>query len=313
MRRKSAITVFVSMTMVFGVGLNGIGNPASALSSSDIRISALSVNQGKSVGVSISYLYSAKQCVLRLVGPKTSKPRTVKIKNSGIKASLPTTGLPIGQYVVRADCGKGEKASSSPFDVIALGAPTTATCELVESGFSAAADKSTSYGAVLTNKSPSLVAEDVKLSIAFKDASGATLATRADYAPDILPGQNIVLGGNEDVVGVASITIAALCDSTSEPAIATLQGQATTIAARNSSRYPTSIGGQFTNMTGFILSGSSTMKFVTRNVSGQITGGGSTYPDAFVPVGAVGTWSTIIAVFPQNVASVEWIMSPSKA
>ena len=307
----------VLLTMTVGTWAHSIGSPAAAHSASDIRLSELSVNQGSSFGVKITRLHSANKCVLQLVGPKTSTPRTVRVKNSVVKASLSTAGLPLGEYVVRARCGKGVRASSSKFSVIAKGAPTSATCDVVESGFSASANFSTSYGAVLTNRSPVLTATNVKLSIAFKDASGATLSTVTDTATDISPGEKIVVGMAYSAghLNAASMAISTLCDSTSDPTPAKLSGQAQTIVdnSADSWRYPTNIGGQFTNTTGFIIGTSSQIDYISRNASGQITGGGRTAPYPAVPVGAVGTWITVDPVLPQNISSADWVLSPSRS
>ncbi len=307
----------VLLTMTVGTWAHSIGSPAAAHSASDIRLSELSVNQGSSFGVKITRLHSANKCVLQLVGPKTSTPRTVRVKNSVVKASLSTAGLPLGEYVVRARCGKGVRTSSSKFSVIAKGAPTSATCDVVESGFSASANFSTSYGAVLTNSSPVLTAKNVKLSIAFKDASGATLSTVTDTATDISPGEKIVVGMAYSAghLNAASMAISTLCDSTSDPTPAKLSGQAQTIVdnSADSWRYPTNIGGQFTNTTGFIIGTSSQIDYISRNASGQITGGGRTAPYPAVPVGAVGTWITVDPVLPQNISSADWVLSPSRS
>jgi hypothetical protein len=231
-----------------------------------------------------------------------------------VKTTLSAAGLPLGDYVVRARCGKGVRASSPKFSVIAKGAPTSATCDVVESGFSASANYSTSYGAVLTNSSPVLTAKNVKLSITFKDASGATLSTVSDTATDISPGEKIVVGMaySADHLDVASIAISTVCDSTRDTAPAKLSGQAQTITVADSWRYPTNIGGQFTNTTGFIIGTNSRIDYISRNASGQITGGGRTAPYPAVPVGAVGTWIAIDPVLPQNISSADWVLSPSQ-
>lgn len=316
MRRRQAVALVALLVMSVGTGANLVGSPAAALSASDIRLSALSVNQGSGLGVKITRLQSAQRCVLRLLGPESSQPRTVNVRNSRVKATLSTAGLPLGDYVVRARCGKGVRTSSPKFSVIAKGAPTAATCDVVESGFSASANYSTSYGTVLTNSSPVLTATNVKLSITFKDASGATLSTVSDTATDISPGEKIVVGmaysaGHLDV---ASIAISTLCDSTRDTAPAKLSGQAQTITdnSADSWRYPTNIGGQFTNTTGFIIGTTSRIDYISRNASGQITGGGRTAPYPAVPVGAVGTWITVDPVLPQNISSADWVLSPSQ-
>jgi hypothetical protein len=314
MRRRQAIASAILLALTLGAGVNSVGSPVVALGASDIRLSALSVNQGSSLGVRINRLQSAQRCVLRLVGLQSSKPKTVKVKNSSVKASLSTTGLPVGEYVVRARCGKGVRASSSKFSVIAQGAPTSATCEVVESGFSASANYSTSYGAVLTNSSPVLTANNVRLSITFKDASGTTLSTVSDNATNINPGEKIVVGMAYSArhLNVASMAISTLCDSTSDLAPAQLSGTTQTIGVANSWRFPTTISGQFTNTTGFIIGTSSRIDYISRNASGQITAGGRLTQSPAGPAGAVGTWITEDSVLPQDISSADWVLSPSQ-
>lgn len=281
---------------------------ATALDASDIRLSALSVNQGTPLKVEVAYVYSASACTLSLTGPKKTKPIRAQVRGSSAKASIPTTGLPTGSYVVRVNCGKDGKASSSSFSVVPKGAPTTATCDVTNYGFSAAANGSTSYGVELSNRSPVLSATSVELSVAFIDGAGNTLRTEGVYAMSIPPGGSVIEGDSFRVSGVASIRIDALCDSSTEAIPPLLRGQATSITPRNSSIYPTEISGVIQNTTGFIISDFSRISFLTRNAAGAITGGGRTYPDAFIPVGATSPWSTTSEVFTSNVTSVDWVL-----
>lgn len=303
----------IALAAIAGTAAVVSAAPANALSASSIVLSALSVNQGSPIGVKVDYLWLTSKCTMRLTGAGSTKPTVVTVRNNSVKASLKTTGLPVGKYTVAVNCGKGNQATSAPFTIVPKGAATTATCDITENGFSASAQNETAYGAVVTNRSTALGATSVQLSIAFKDAAGTTLATESEYAQDIPPGQSVLIGGSAKATGVSSITVSALCKSTTDPVIAKLRGQAQSIAARDSDFYPTTASGQFANTTGFVLSGSSTMDFITRNAAGQITGGGSTYPDAFVPVGATGTWSDIMEMFPGQVASLEWVMAPRQA
>lgn len=284
--------------------------PAAALDSSDIQLSALSVNQGSPLKVKIPYVYGAKFCTLTLTGPKRSKPVRAKVRNrkNEASASIPTKGLPTGSYVVRANCGKAGKATSSSFSVVAKGAPTEATCDVTDYGFSAAARDKTSFGVQLTNRSPALSATSVELSIAFLDASGNTLSTTSLYAMSIPPGESVIDGDTEDVAGVASIRVDALCSSTADAVDTLLRGPATAITPRDSSYYPTEISGVIQNTTGYIISDFSRISYVVRNPAGAITGGGRTYPDAFIPVGASSPWDTTSSILFENAASAEWVL-----
>jgi hypothetical protein len=286
--------------------------PAAALDSSDIRLSALSVNQGSPLGVQIDYLYESSSCKVWMEGPKRSAVKSVPIKRYKVRTTLSTAGLPTGTYVVRANCGKSGKATSGRVGIIPKGAPTTATCDVAEKGFSAAADGETSFGAVISNRSPVLAASGVQLAIAFLDGAGNTLATKSSYVMAIRPGESVYDGGTESVTGVAAIRIDAVCESTTEVPESRLRGQAQYIRPRDSDYYPSEFGGSFTNTLPFIIASFSEVNFVTRNAAGQITGGGSDYLDAFVPVGATGTWGDISSIYPSNISSVDWILDAEK-
>lgn len=109
--------------------------------------------------------------------------------------------------------------------------------------------------------------------------------------------------------GTATLRISAVCDSSTDRPRPRLHGQAQSITPRDSSYYPTSISGSFINTLNFTIANYSDLDYVTRNAGGQITGGGQTSPDAFVPAGTTGTWSDIISVFPQVVSSVDWVIA----
>jgi hypothetical protein len=303
---KVALAGLLGMTLASATVL--LAQPADALDSSSIRLSALSVNESTPIRVEIPYLYTARVCTLALSGPKNSRAYTVPVRNSTAKAAVPTKGLPTGSYVVRANCGKDGKATSSSFSIVPKGAPTTATCDVTDRGFSQGADGATTYGAQITNRSPGLTATSVKLAVAFLDGAGNTLATRTQYVMDIAPGESVLAGGYESVTAVASVRVDSVCEATTTAPTPRLRGQAQTIAPRSSSYFPTQFGGTIPNPFTFIISASSSMDYVTRNAAGAITGGGSAEPEAFIPVGATGTWNDIGVMYPENVASVDWVM-----
>lgn len=307
------------LSAAVGLGLAGMlvmalvpTAPAVALDASDIRLSALSVNQGAPIGVQVNYLYDGSTCKVWLDGPKKSPVKTVLIKRYTMRTSLPTSGLPTGTYVVRVNCGKGGRATSEKIGVVPKGAPTKATCEVTEKGFSAGADGETSYGAQITNRSPLLTATSVQLSIAYLDGAGNPLATESSYVMDIAPGESVYDGGYKTVGGVASIRIDAVCESTTTAPESRLRGQAQYIRPRDSQVYPTQLGGTIVNPLPYIIASSSPLYYVTRNAAGQITGGGTEYIDAFIPVGATGTWEDLSVMYPADIASVDWVLDPRK-
>ena len=106
MRRRQAVALVALLVMSVGTGANLVGSPAAALSASDIQLSALSVNQGSGLGVKITRLQSAQRCVLRLLGPESSQPRTVSVRNSRVKATLSTAGLPVIWWRKRGGQGR---------------------------------------------------------------------------------------------------------------------------------------------------------------------------------------------------------------
>ena len=283
---------------------------ATALSSSDIKLSSLAVNQGSKIGVEVNYLYGSKRCKMTLSGPSRKvKKKTVRVRNSTAKTRISTAGLPVGNYVVRVNCGKGERASSSSFSIVPKGEPREATCDVADYGFSEGPAGDTTVGFIVANRSSALTADSVKAAIQFLDAAGNTLASTTEYLMDIGPQAMVPSGTSADAIGVSSVRVAVVCESSNEPTNPRLRGQATYIEARNSSIYPVRFGGTIPNTTGVTISSSSGIDFVSRNAAGQITGGGSTYPEAFIPPNTTGTWETIDYMTPNNVASVEWVMN----
>lgn len=166
----------------------------------------------------------------------------------------------------------------------------------------------TTYGVVVANRSTVLTATSVKLAVTILDGADNTLGTYSDYVMDIAPGENAFVGAYETAANVASIRVDALCDSTMKSPTPRLRGQAQTIQARDSSFYPVTFGGSIPNPFNFIISGSSRIGYITRNAAGAITGGGTSNPDAFIPIGTTGTWNEIDVMYPENVATVEWVM-----
>lgn len=302
------ITVTMATLAVALTGSVAIGGPVAALDSSDIRLSAQSVNQGSPLRVQVSYLYSARTCKVQLDGPKRSAARTVRVRDGQMRTSLSTAGLPSGTYVVRVACGKDGKAVSDPVAIVPKGSPTRATCDVTDTGFSIGPDGSVSYGIQVSNRSPGLTAVSVKLAVSLLDGAGRTLATTSEYVMDIAPEESVYEGGGDDITGVASIRVASLCESSASRPTPRLRGQAQTILPRESSYFPTELAGTIANSAGFIVGTSSELEYVTRNAAGQITGGGTTYPDAFIPVGGTGTWEALSRVPTANVSSVDWVL-----
>ncbi len=304
---RKFIGVAISLTLISASVL--LAQPAQALDSSSIRLSALSVNSGSPIRVEVPSIYSATTCTFALNGPKNTKPVKVKVRNSTAKVALKTNGLPAGAYVVRVNCGKSGSATSTKFSIVPAGSPTKATCEVTESGFSAGADGETTYGVQITNRSPALTTTSVRLAITFLDASNNTLATESSGVIDIPAGENVYSGGDVSVSNVANVRVDAICESSSEPARTLLRGQAQSIKPRNSDYYPIEFSGFIPNPLNFAIEGYTDIYYVTRNAAGAITGGGRANFTGFIPAGATGTWSTSGVMYPQNVASVDWTMT----
>ena len=304
--------VLVHMTVVIAVAGGAVmqAAPASALDQSSIRVSAMAVNAGTPIGVEVFNVFLAKTCVLQLVGPRSGEAKTVRVRSWTVKTRLDTAGMTPGSYAVRVSCGKTERATSTPFFIVAPTEASLATCDVTEYGFSPGADGRTSYGIKVTNRSLVLSATSVRLAIAFFDAAGNTLATTTEYVMDIGPGESVFAGGNNWIEPVARLRIDAVCDSSTQAPLPRLRGIAQSITPRDSRIYPISLASTFSNPFPYTISDGSTIAYITRNQAGTITGGGWVSPDAFIPAGATGTWSTLNVLYPSAVASVEWVMDP---
>jgi len=308
---RRIIGIATSLTIVSASIL--VAQPAQALTSSDIRLSALSVNEGSPVRVEVPYVYTASTCSFALNGPKNTKPVKVKVRNSTAKASMKTNGLPAGAYMVRVNCGKGGSATSTKISIVPKGSPTKATCDVTEVGFSVGARGTTTYGVKVTNRSPALATTDIQLAVAFLDANGNTLATDSPGVIDIPANESVYFGSDVTVSNVAKVRVDAICESSSESVGTLLRGQAQSITQRDSDYYPTGLSGFIPNPLNFAIEGYTSIYYVTRNAAGAITGGGRSDLRGFIPAGATGTWSTSGVMYPQNVASADWTMTVREA
>lgn len=302
------------VTSVIGVGIGAVSllapPAASALDSSSVSLSALSLSAGKPMTVTIKYLYSATSCTLAITGGTAAPAKAYPVRDGEVTARLSTARLRPGRYAVRAVCGKDGRATSNPFVIVPNGEPTSATCDVTDKGFSVNTYEM-EYGVQVTNRSSVLTATDVALAINWLSASGAVLQSTEASVSDIAPGESMLAGGGINAVpGVASITVASLCKSGVEKPGPRQRGQATWIKERSSDYWPTEFGGTMTNALPFTVSEDSWIWFVTREASGRITGGGSTSPDAFLPPGGTSTWRAMVAAPIALVSSVDWVMLP---
>jgi hypothetical protein len=198
------------------------------------------------------------------------------------------------------------------------GDPVEATCEVVESGFTAGAAKTDAegdltVGAKIANTSPNMTAVDVEVALTILDADGNTLDATTLRASDIPPNGYTFVGDKnigmytDKIDAVARVEFASRCES-AESTEYILQAGSTKDIEREGS-YIT-IGGTLTNDQAFDIAADNTeIELVIRDKDGAIIGGGVAQLDAFVSPGKEATWSKTNSVVSSKAAkSVDYVL-----
>jgi len=292
MRFRAFFSVAAAISLVAGLSISATA-PATALSSYNIKVAEEVVRVNTKVTVVVESLYSAKNCRLRVVGPATSKTVKKRVRNSAARAKIRVPRVP-GQYRVRAACRGSGTALSEPFAVVAATSPERASCDVVETGFSAVDDDRTEalYGVIVRNASPELVADDVELALTFTNAAGAVIRTESENVRNIAPGSDVFVTGETSTGEVpASMTVQAKCTTETDPTEAVpgvVVGGVTRDLDSGGDFY---WQGQFTNSFDQTIDSNSRVVAIFRDANGRIVGGDSTSLDSFITPGATGTWN----------------------
>lgn len=236
--------------------------------------------------------------------------------------------------VLVAGCGSGGgQAASQPNEAESTAAaespnsgdPVEATCEVVESGFTAGAAKTDAegdltVGAKIANTSPNRTAVDVEVALTILDAAGNTLDTTTLRASDIPPNSFTFIGDKnigmytDEIDAAADVEFAVRCGSADSTEYILQTGSTEDIERKGS--YIT-FGGSLTNDQAFDIAADNTeIELVIRDKDGAIIGGGAAQLDAFVSPGKVATWSkTNSVVSPKAAKSVDYVLviRPPKA
>lgn len=229
--------------------------------------------------------------------------------------------------VLVAGCGGGggqassqsnEAGSTAAADSTTSGEPVEATCEVVDSGFTAGAAKTDAegdltVGAKVANTSPNRTAVDVEVALTILDSDGNTLDTTTLRASDIPPKGFTYVGDKnigmytDKIDAAADVEFAVRCGS-AESTEYILQTGSTEDIEREGS-YIT-FGGSLTNDQAFDIAADNTeIELVIRDKYGAIIGGGVAQLDAFVSPGKEATWSkTNSVVSPKAAKSVDYVL-----
>jgi len=310
------IRVFSTAVLSISIIATGIVLPstANALSEYNIKLTSNILRAGMTTNVVVESLYSTKKCTLRFIGPSKTKAVSGNVRNSGIsmKIRVPQS---IGEYRLRANCGKDGTATSASVMVIARNSPDKAGCDVVESGFTVTGSDGTSvmFGAVVRNSSQELSASEVTLAVTLRDSAGNVVKTDSVSAEDISPGSQVYVGTSIGVGSRAiSATVVSKCATTLTKPITGVISAGT--ADPLDSDGDTQARGQFVNTQQIVVDQYSTVEVILRNSAGAIIGGVRTRLDSFVLPGATSTWTAGLCCFfgLTQVPSVEAMVFPEE-
>jgi len=298
MRPRAILSIAAATSLVVGLSISVTG-PATGLSSYNIKVAKEVVRVDTKVAVVVESLYSAKNCRLRVVGPAKSKAVKKKVRNSAARAKIRVPKIP-GQYRVRAACRGSGTALSEPFAVVAATSPARASCDVVETGFSAVTDDRTEalYGVIVRNASPELVAADVELALTFSNAAGVVVRTESENVRNIAPGSDVFVAGETRTGEVpASMTVQAKCTTETDTTEAVRGVVVGGVARDLDSGGDFYWQGQITNSFDQTIDSNSRVVALFRDASGQIVGGDNAYLDSFITPGSTGTWNAMACCF----------------
>lgn len=276
-----------------------------------VDVAAMSVNQGSPVAVSFGVLYPSTCSAWLQSSTSKSKSVSYKVTKPQRNATLSTAGLPTGKYTVRVSCGKSGaagKGMSDPVWIIAKGAPTIATCNVIDQGFAPISRGGVSYGVEVKNLSPVLTATLVTLKVSFQNASGLTIASSRAFAMDLAPGETAFAGGTEFTPGIAAMRIEPTCESTMDTPSTRVRGVGQAAAAEGV--YDSKLTAVISNATTTSFAEFSPLAYVLRDSSGVIIGGGSSFLGLLLLPGATGTWKADSFASPSKVTTVSWVLDP---
>ena len=279
--------------VVSAAGASVPGAPAmNRISTYSISITPRIIQAGKQVSIQVSGIYSARTCQVTLVqGRKTGKG-TLRVSNYSAKGKVLVPRSFAGQTVARVACGKDGTATSAPFVVVGPNEPTSATCEVLEKGFSQTRDNTAYLGLTVRNSAPTLSAESVEIAVTYRDSGGGVLKTDTIYLYDGIPAATTVVLSESTDVGMpaASVTLQSRCTTATTAVDPVLPSSARFV----SSSYSMDVRGEVLNSLSRTISDLSSVHYLVRNASGAIIGGDSAFLDSFVTPGGTGTWDDYV-------------------
>lgn len=242
-------------------------------------------------GVSIG----SPKCSAVLSGPSKSTKSGLRLSNW--KLRIPTSGLRPGVYSVTLKCPGSKSLALPKVAVVPKGQPTTGTCVVADSGFTASppsfGSSTVLVGFLLQNTSAYVPSSFGDVLINVLDASGKILESDSGIVEAIPPSSTRPAHVFMSVSGgpVASVQITTSC---SEPrqdldVLPQLDIPASAFVRADEP----GVEGVLTNSTQKPWLSDSLINYVSRDAAGRITGGGSTDLAVTVPPGASIRWDDI--------------------
>lgn len=300
-------TIVVTLAAISAAGVLATGLAVSGASAAPLRQDSTDVSQriseysiqitprivkaGKRLSVEVSGVYSARQCSVTLLQDRKKAKGKLKVRSYTAKGRVTVPRTFKGSTVARVACGKDGTATSAPFMVVGPTEPTSASCDVLEHGFSVSRIGYAEIGMKVRNSSPTLSAEDVEIALTYRDSSGRVVKTDTIYHYDgIPPATTIILAGSTETETAASVSVNARCDTALEEADPVLPSGASIVQ----SEYSIDVVGEMRNTLSRTIERLSEVNYLVRNSRGAIIGGGTTYLDSFVSPGAIGTWDDYV-------------------
>lgn len=254
------------------------------------------------------------RCTVRFTGPSAAKKAGVKVVDFRMK--VPTTGLKSGVYRGRVSCPGSKTYALPPLAIVSRGSSPVGTCTVIDHGFTARPSEFSSgrtyveVGFVMENSNPYVPSSSGDVIVNALDAAGNVLETDAGSFNPLPPGSTRPSGTSMTVDNgtVAAVEVTSTC---SDPVTSLEFTPQMDIAANGfTGRDGSGVEGQLTNSTSDVWDSFTSIRFVTRDAAGAITGGGKKDLGTDLPPGATIRWSEVFYSVDVPISSVQAVVTP---
>jgi hypothetical protein len=242
------------------------------------------------------WYYTPLTCKVSFAGPVR---RTIDATlTSGGKVRVGTTGLKPGRYRTSVRCGDDAPFELSDVAIVPKGTSAQGSCQVAESGFSYNLDRRyVTVGVILRNSNPLVPSLAGELIFNFFDATGNIIQTESGDMGPVPAGTSRPVGAEWSISSTpVRVQVVATCMEPGPLFPKEPFEFVPVTGAASMTDYDVVISGTVTNTWNRTLDGSSfwggsAIRYVTRDASGTITGGGKAdLGDASPPPGVSVKW-----------------------